>query len=41
VKRLGDPKEYGYLTAFLASDYASFLTGAAIPLDGGIAKTLF
>ncbi len=41
VNRLGDPKEYGYLTAFLASDYASFLTGAAIPLDGGIAKTLF
>ncbi|MFD2555794.1 SDR family oxidoreductase [Sphingobacterium tabacisoli] len=41
VNRLGDPKEYGYLTAFLASDYAAFLTGAAIPLDGGIAKTLF
>lgn len=41
VKRLGDPKEYGYLVAFLASEYASFLTGASIPLDGGIAKTLF
>ncbi|MBL1408481.1 SDR family oxidoreductase [Sphingobacterium faecale] len=41
VNRLGNPQEYGYLTAFLASDYASFLTGAAIPLDGGIAKTMF
>lgn len=41
TKRLGYPKEYGYLVAFLASEYASFLTGASIPLDGGIAKTLF
>lgn len=41
MKRLGEPKEYGYLAAFLASEYASFLTGASIPLDGGIAKTLF
>lgn len=41
INRLGDPIEYGYLVAFLASDYASFLTGSAIPLDGGIAKTIF
>lgn len=41
MKRLGEPKEYGYLAAFLASEYAAFLTGAAIPLDGGIAKTIF
>lgn len=41
MKRLGDPKEYGYLVCFLASEYASFLTGASIPLDGGIAKTMF
>lgn len=41
VQRLGEPKEYGYLVAFLASEYASFLNGAALPLDGGIAKTLF
>lgn len=39
--RLGMPEEYGYLVAFLASEYASFLTGASLPLDGGIAKTLF
>lgn len=41
MHRLGDPSEYGYLTAFLASEYAAFLTGASIPLDGGIAKTIF
>lgn|SRR5690606_22864260 len=41
VKRLGLPEEYGYLVAFLASEYASYLTGAAIPLDGGIARTIF
>lgn len=41
MKRLGEPKEYGYLASFLASEYASFLTGASIPLDGGIAKTIF
>ncbi len=41
VHRLGQPEEYGYLVAYLASDYASFLTGASIPLDGGISATLF
>ncbi len=41
VKRLGKPEEYGYLVAFLASPYASFLTGASIPLDGGISNLIF
>jgi 3-oxoacyl-[acyl-carrier protein] reductase len=41
VQRLGNPKEYGFLVAFLASEYASYLTGTSIPLDGGIAKTIF
>lgn len=36
MKRLGKPEEYGYLVAFLASEYAAYLTGANIPLDGGI-----
>ena len=39
IKRLGKPEEYGYLVAFLASEYASYLTGANIPLDGGLAKS--
>jgi NAD(P)-dependent dehydrogenase (short-subunit alcohol dehydrogenase family) len=33
--RLGDPAEMGALCAFLASDDASFITGAAINLTGG------
>ncbi len=40
VKRIGRPEEYGYLTAFLASDMASYITGTAIPLDGGSLKSL-
>jgi len=41
IKRLGKPEEYGYLAAFLASSYASFLTGASIPLDGGLSNVVF
>lgn len=39
MKRLGKPEEYGHLAAFLASDYAAYLTGASIPLDGGLNNT--
>lgn len=38
MNRLGKPEEYGYLAAFLASDFAAYLTGANIPLDGGLSK---
>jgi 3-oxoacyl-[acyl-carrier protein] reductase len=38
AKRLGKPEEYGYLVTFLASEYASYLTGANITLDGGSAR---
>ncbi|MCU7616319.1 SDR family oxidoreductase [Chryseobacterium sp. PBS4-4] len=38
MKRLGKPEEYGHLVAFLASEYAAYLTGASIPLDGGLAN---
>lgn len=41
VNRLGEPAEYGYLVAFLASPYAAFLNGVAIPLDGGASVSLF
>lgn len=40
VKRIGDPNEYGYLVAFLASDKASYITGTQIPIDGGLLKSL-
>lgn len=40
MKRLGNPKEYAYLAAFLASDYASYITGTSIPIDGGLMKSL-
>jgi len=34
--RLGQPEEVANLYAFLASDEASFITGAAISIDGGV-----
>ena len=40
VKRIGDPKEYGYLVTFLASEQAAFITGTNIPIDGGLLKSL-
>lgn len=40
LKRIGDPKEYGYLVAFLASDHAAYITGTQIPIDGGLLKSL-
>ena len=35
MKRLGKPEEVASLVAFLASDQASYITGAAIPVAGG------
>jgi 3-oxoacyl-[acyl-carrier protein] reductase len=37
--RLGTPEEYGDLVAFLCSERAAYLTGAVIPLDGGLLRS--
>ena len=38
ARRFGKPEEYGYLAAFLASEQAAYITGANIPIDGGLTK---
>lgn len=39
--RIGEPEEVGYLVAFLISPYASYINGAAIPIDGGLLRSVF
>jgi 3-oxoacyl-[acyl-carrier protein] reductase len=41
AQRLGRPEEYGNLVAFLCSERAAYLTGAVIPLDGGMLRSAF
>lgn len=40
MKRLGEPREFAALAAFLASDRASYLTGQSIAVDGGWIRSL-
>jgi 3-oxoacyl-[acyl-carrier protein] reductase len=40
AQRLGRPEEYGDLVAFLCSERAAYLTGAVIPLDGGLLRSV-
>jgi 3-oxoacyl-[acyl-carrier protein] reductase len=39
--RLGRVEEYGDLVAFLCSDRAAYVTGAVIPIDGGLLRSAF
>ncbi len=40
IKRIANPEEVAAAVAYLASDAASFLTGATLPVDGGIGGRL-
>lgn len=40
LRRLGRPEELAALVTFLASEQASFITGASIPVDGGASRGL-
>ncbi len=40
MQRLGEPREFAALVAFLASDRASYITGTSVPVDGGWIRSL-
>ncbi|RME28611.1 MAG: SDR family oxidoreductase [Deltaproteobacteria bacterium] len=39
--RIGNPAEFGPLVAFLCSEKASYITGAAVAIDGGLNRSIF
>ena len=41
LRRLGEPREFAALAAFLASERASYITGTSIAVDGGWMRSLF
>lgn len=41
MRRLGEPREFAALAAFLVSQRASYITGSSIAVDGGWIRSLF
>jgi L-rhamnose 1-dehydrogenase len=39
LRRIGEPAEVGEAVAWLGSDCSSYVTGVALPVDGGLAAT--
>jgi 3-oxoacyl-[acyl-carrier protein] reductase len=40
MRRLGEPREFGAMVAFLASERASYVTAQSIAVDGGWIRSL-
>jgi NAD(P)-dependent dehydrogenase (short-subunit alcohol dehydrogenase family) len=38
--RVGEPAEIAAVACFLASDRAGYVTGAVVPVDGGVTRNL-